>query len=109
MLAAFAVLPGLAVGSFLNVVAARLPERRSIVLPRSACGACATPIAWYDNVPLVSYAVLRGRCRTCTSRIGLIYPAVELATAGLLAGCLFAFGSRCTRPPRPSSAPRWSS
>jgi len=92
MLAAFAVLPGLAVGSFLNVVAVRLPERRSIVLPRSACGACATPIAWYDNVPLVSYAVLRGRCRSCASRIGLMYPAVELATAGLLAGCLFAFG-----------------
>jgi leader peptidase (prepilin peptidase)/N-methyltransferase len=92
MLAAFAVLPGLAVGSFLNVVAVRLPEHRSIVLPRSACGACATPIAWYDNVPLVSYAVLRGRCRSCASRIGLMYPAVELATAGLLAGCLFAFG-----------------
>jgi leader peptidase (prepilin peptidase) / N-methyltransferase len=92
MLAAFAVLPGLAIGSFLNVVAARLPERRSIVLPRSACGACATPIAWYDNVPLVSYAVLRGRCRSCASRIGLMHPAVELATAGLLAGCLFAFG-----------------
>jgi leader peptidase (prepilin peptidase)/N-methyltransferase len=92
MLAAFAVLPGLAVGSFLNVVAVRLPEHRSIVLPRSACGACAIPIAWYDNVPLVSYAVLRGRCRSCASRIGLMYPAVELATAGLLAGCLFAFG-----------------
>src|SRR3954452_16886769 len=92
MLAAFAVLPGLAVGSFLNVVAVRLPEHRSIVLPRSACGACATPIAWYDNVPLVSYAVLRGRCRSCASRIGLMYPVVELATAGLLAGCLFAFG-----------------
>ncbi len=92
MLAAFAVLPGLAVGSFLNVVAVRLPEHRSIVLPRSACGACATPIAWYDNVPLVSYAVLRGRCRSCASRIGLMYPAVELATAGLLAGCLFTFG-----------------
>jgi leader peptidase (prepilin peptidase)/N-methyltransferase len=92
MLAAFAVLPGLAVGSFLNVVAVRLPEHRSIVLPRSACGTCATPIAWYDNVPLVSYAVLRGRCRSCASRIGLMYPAVELATAGLLAGCLFAFG-----------------
>src|SRR6476660_8266420 len=91
-LAAFAVLPGLAVGSFLNVVAARLPERRSIVFPRSACGACRTPIAWYDNVPVVSYLVLRGRCRTCGTRIGLIYPAVEVATAALLAGCLLAFG-----------------
>jgi leader peptidase (prepilin peptidase)/N-methyltransferase len=92
LLAAFAVVPGLAVGSFLNVVAARLPERRSIMLPRSACGACGTPIAWYDNVPLVSYILLRGRCRACASRIGLIYPAVELTTAGLLACCLLAFG-----------------
>jgi leader peptidase (prepilin peptidase)/N-methyltransferase len=92
VLAAFAVLPGLAVGSFLNVVAARLPERRSIVLPPSACGACATPINWYDNVPVLSYLVLRGRCRSCGTRIGLIYPAVELTTAGLLAGCLLAFG-----------------
>jgi leader peptidase (prepilin peptidase)/N-methyltransferase len=92
VLGVFALLPGLAVGSFLNVVAARLPARRSIVHPRSACGSCATPIAWYDNVPLVSYAVLRGRCRSCGTGIGLIYPAVELATAGLLAGCLAAFG-----------------
>jgi leader peptidase (prepilin peptidase) / N-methyltransferase len=92
VLGAFAVLPGLAVGSFLNVVAARLPERRSIVHPRSACGACRTPIAWYDNVPLLSYALLRGRCRACSARISVIYPAVELATAALLAGCLVAFG-----------------
>ena len=92
VLAAFAVLPGLAVGSFLNVVAARLPERRSIMFPRSACGACRTPIAWYDNVPVVSYLVLRGRCRTCRARIGLLYPAVEVSTAVLLAGCLLAFG-----------------
>src|SRR5439155_13525171 len=86
------VLPGLAIGSFLNVVAARLPERRSIVHPRSACVACAAPIAWYDNLPLLSYALLGGRCRACRERIGLIYPVVELATASLLAGCLFAFG-----------------
>jgi leader peptidase (prepilin peptidase) / N-methyltransferase len=92
VLGAFAVLPGLAVGSFLNVVAVRLPARRSIVRPRSACGSCATPIAWHDNVPLVSYLLLRGRCRSCAARIGLIYPAVELATAGLLTGCLAAFG-----------------
>jgi leader peptidase (prepilin peptidase)/N-methyltransferase len=92
VLAAFALVPGLALGSFLNVVAARLPERRSIVRPRSCCGTCATPIAWYDNVPVVSWVLLRGRCRTCGTRIGLVYPAVELATAGLLAGCLVAFG-----------------
>src|SRR3954471_21919788 len=91
-LAALTFVPGLALGSFLNVVAARLPERRSVVKPRSACGTCGTEIARYDNVPLVSYLVLRGRCRTCSARIGLLYPAVELATAGLLAGCVVAFG-----------------
>jgi leader peptidase (prepilin peptidase) / N-methyltransferase len=62
------------------------------MFPRSACGTCRTPIAWYDNVPVVSYLVLRGRCRTCGTRIGLIYPAVEVTTAALLAGCLLAFG-----------------
>jgi len=91
-LGAFAVLPGLALGSFLNVVAARLPERRSLVHPRSACGGCATEIAWYDNIPLLSYALLRGRCRSCKTRISPLYPAVELTTALLLAGCLIAFG-----------------
>jgi len=91
-LGAFAVLPGLAVGSFLNVVAARLPERRSLVHPRSACRACATPIAWYDNVPLLSYVLLRGRCRSCGARISPLYPAVEVATAVLLAACVVAFG-----------------
>jgi leader peptidase (prepilin peptidase) / N-methyltransferase len=91
-LAAFAVLPGLAVGSFLNVAAVRLPVRRSIVSPRSACTTCETPIAWYDNVPVLSYLLLRGRCRSCGAPIGLIYPSVELVTAALLAGCLAAFG-----------------
>ena len=63
-LAAFFVAPASRLGSFLNVVAARLPERRSVVRPGSACLACATEIAWYDNVPVLSYLVLRGRCRT---------------------------------------------
>ena len=91
-LGAFVVLPGLAVGSFLNVVAARLPERRSLLHPRSACGACAAQIAWYDNVPLLSYVLLRGRCRSCGTRISPLYPAVELATAVLLVACVVAFG-----------------
>jgi leader peptidase (prepilin peptidase)/N-methyltransferase len=91
-LAALVLAPGLALGSFLNVVAARLPKRQSLVRPRSACGSCAEPIAWYDNVPLVSYAILHGRCRRCGERIGLVYPAVELATALLVAGCVLAFG-----------------
>ncbi len=92
VLGALVVAPGLALGSFLNVVAARLPARRSVVRPRSACPVCAAEIAWYDNVPVVSYLALRGRCRTCSARIGLLYPGVELATAGLLAGCVAAFG-----------------
>jgi leader peptidase (prepilin peptidase) / N-methyltransferase len=91
-LAAIAFAPGLALGSFLNVVAARVPLRRSIVRPPSACMSCAQEIRWFDNVPLVSYAVLRGRCRHCGVRIPLLYPAIELLTAVLIAGCVLAFG-----------------
>jgi leader peptidase (prepilin peptidase)/N-methyltransferase len=92
VLAAFVFAPALALGSFLNVVAARLPERRSLTKPRSACPSCGTEIAWYDNVPLVSYAVLGGRCRSCSGRIGWRYPAVELATAVLVATCFLQWG-----------------
>jgi leader peptidase (prepilin peptidase)/N-methyltransferase len=91
-LAAIVFAPGLALGSFLNVVAARLPERRSVVGGRSACLACGSEIAWYDNVPLVSYIVLRGRCRSCRAPISWRYPAVELATALLVAACFVRFG-----------------
>jgi leader peptidase (prepilin peptidase)/N-methyltransferase len=91
-LAAVAFAPGLALGSFLNVVAARVPLRRSIVRPPSACMSCAQELRWYDNVPLASYALLRGRCRQCGVRIPLVYPFVELLTALLIAGCVFAFG-----------------
>jgi leader peptidase (prepilin peptidase) / N-methyltransferase len=91
-LAAVAFAPGLALGSFLNVVAARVPRKRSIVRPASACMHCSKPIAWYDNVPLVSYLVLHGRCRSCGQRIGLLYPAVELSAALLVAGCVLSFG-----------------
>ena len=91
-LAAAAFLPGLAVGSFLNVVAARLPLRQSVVRPPSACMACSTPIAWHDNLPLVSYALLRGRCRSCAARIALRYPLVEAATALLAVASALAFG-----------------
>jgi leader peptidase (prepilin peptidase)/N-methyltransferase len=87
-----AFVPGLALGSFLNVVAARVPLRRSLARPGSACMACAAPIAWYDNVPLLSYVVLRGRCRSCRAPIGLLYPAVELTAGLLVAACVLAFG-----------------
>lgn len=91
-LAAVVFAPALALGSFLNVVAARVPLRRSIVRPPSACMSCAHELRPYDNVPLLSYALLRGRCRHCQARIPLVYPAVELVTALLLAGCVLAFG-----------------
>jgi leader peptidase (prepilin peptidase)/N-methyltransferase len=91
-LAAFAFAPGLALGSFLNVVAARVPLRRSVVTPASACMSCGTELEARDNVPIVSYAFLRGRCRHCSARIPLRYPVVELVTAVLIAACVFAFG-----------------
>ena len=84
--------PGLALGSFLNVVAARVPRKTSIVKPASACMECKTPIAPRDNVPVLSWLLLRGRCRTCGTRISPLYPAVELATALLVAACVLAFG-----------------
>jgi leader peptidase (prepilin peptidase) / N-methyltransferase len=84
--------PGLALGSFLGVVAARVPLRRSVVRPGSSCMSCETPIAWYDNVPVLSYTVLRGRCRKCGTRIPPRDLAIELATALLLVGCVLAFG-----------------
>ena len=90
--AAVVVAPGLAVGSFLNVVASRVPLRRSIAGGRSACMSCAHEIAAYDNVPLASWALLRGRCRHCAARIPLRYPLVELMTALLVSGSVLRFG-----------------
>jgi leader peptidase (prepilin peptidase) / N-methyltransferase len=90
--AALAFFPGLAIGSFLNVVAARIPLKRSIVSPGSACMSCQAELAWYDNVPLLSFAVLRGRCRHCSATIPWRYPLVEAITALLIAGCVLRFG-----------------
>jgi leader peptidase (prepilin peptidase) / N-methyltransferase len=75
---------GLVLGSFLNVCIFRLPHGASIVHPGSHCPQCKHPIRWYDNVPVLSYVLLRGRCRDCGERISLIYPIVELSAAGLL-------------------------
>ena len=91
-LAAVAFVPGLAVGSFLNVVAARVPSGRSVVHPGSACPSCGASLAWYDNIPLLSYVLLRGRCRHCQARISVRYPIVEATTALLIAGCFLKFG-----------------
>src|SRR3954468_1602240 len=91
-LAALAFAPGLALGSFLNVVAARVPLRRSIVHPPSACMVCAHEIAWYDNVPVVSWLLLRGRCRNCKSSIPARYIGVEIVSGLLVAACAWTFG-----------------
>jgi leader peptidase (prepilin peptidase) / N-methyltransferase len=91
-LAVFVLPPALALGSFLNVVAARLPDGRSLLSPPSACGSCGTQIAWRDNVPVLSYVLLRGRCRTCGVHIGARYLAVELLTAFLVTACFLRFG-----------------
>ncbi len=90
--AALAFIPGLAIGSFLNVVAARIPVRLSIVAPGSSCPTCSKEIAWYDNIPVVSYVLLRGRCRGCSSGISIKYPLVELTTALLVSACILDFG-----------------
>lgn len=92
ILPALAVL-GLCLGSFLNVVIHRLPLGESIVRPRSRCPRCRTPIAAYDNIPVLSYLVLRGRCRRCRAAIGWRYPAVEVAAGGIVvAGALHSTG-----------------
>lgn len=86
VLAALAAgLVGLAVGSFLNVVVWRVPRGLSVVRPASACPSCSTPISARDNVPVLSWLLLRGRCRSCAARISARYPLVELATAVLFA------------------------
>ena len=78
-------LAGLAIGSFLNVVAHRLPLGESLATPPSRCPSCETPIKWYDNVPVLGWLMLRGRCRACGAPISWRYPAVELGTGVLFA------------------------
>jgi len=80
-LAVLAGVFGAMLGSFLNVCVHRLPRNESVIHPRSRCPACGRPIAWYDNVPLVSWLVLRARCRHCGAPISVQYPLVELAVA----------------------------
>jgi leader peptidase (prepilin peptidase)/N-methyltransferase len=82
--ALLAVLVGLAVGSFLNVCIERLPKGESVVRPASRCPTCAAPLRWVENIPLVSYLLLRGRCRHCGARISWRYPVVEALTGSLV-------------------------
>ncbi|MFN8544311.1 MAG: prepilin peptidase [Candidatus Binatia bacterium] len=83
---------GACIGSFLNVCIYRLPEDESVVWPSSRCPACETAIAWYDNIPIVSWLVLRARCRTCGATIAPRYPLVEAATGALAVLALAVFG-----------------
>ena len=87
-----AFLFGLIVGSFLNVCILRIPADKSIVLPASSCPKCGKAIAPYDNIPVLSWVFLGGKCRNCKTRISAMYPAVELLTGLLFLGCYFAFG-----------------
>lgn len=92
VLAGLAFVFGLVVGSFLNVVIHRIPEGESIVQPRSRCPRCGVAIASWDNIPLVSYILLRGRCRHCQVTIPLRYPLLELATGLVFAAIALRFG-----------------
>lgn len=98
LLAMTAMAFGLVVGSFLNVVIHRLPEGRSIAYPGSHCPACEAPIAPWDNVPLLSYVLLRGRCRQCRVHISVRYPLVELLTGCLFVLVLWRFGPAWQAP-----------
>ena len=91
IIAAFAA-GGLVFGSFLNVCIYRIPRSKSLNWPGSHCTACGRPLAWYENVPVLSWLVLRGRCRSCHTAISPVYPAVELTTAAVFAGGVAVYG-----------------
>ena len=88
----FAFVLGLIIGSFLNVCIIRIPEQKSIVMPASACPKCGAAIRPYDNIPVLSWVMLGGKCRACKTKISGMYPLVELLTSLLFLGCYSAFG-----------------
>jgi len=92
LIAVFVFVFGLIIGSFLNVCIVRIPGGKSIILPASACVKCGAPIRPYDNVPVVSYLLLRGKCRKCKNPISAMYPVVEFLTGLLFLGCYEVFG-----------------
>ncbi len=94
MMATGMIVLGAMVGSFLNVCAARLPKGKSLWMPGSACQACASPIRWYDNIPVLSFLLLGGRCRDCQERIAWRYPIVEMGTALLFSLAYLQIGWR---------------
>lgn len=85
---------GLFIGSFLNVVIYRVPKGESVVSPRSRCPGCGQEISWYDNLPVVSWLALRGRCRTCAEPISVRYPLVEVLTAAVFASLAWALADQ---------------
>jgi leader peptidase (prepilin peptidase)/N-methyltransferase len=97
-IAATCALLGLLVGSFLNVVIVRVPEKRSVVRPRSHCPRCSVQLRDRDNVPVISWLLLRGRCRSCAEPIPVRYPLVELATGVLFAAMALRFGADWALP-----------
>ena len=92
LLVALFGLAGLVVGSFLNVCIYRIPRRESLLWPASRCTGCDRPLAWYENVPVFSWLVLGGRCRTCRAGISSMYPLVELTTAVVFGGGVAVYG-----------------
>lgn len=98
MIVAFAALTGLIVGSYLNVIAYRIPQGMSVVRPPSRCPACGSGIRARDNLPVASWIILRGRCRDCSSRISARYPLVESGTAMLFGGTAAVIGASWTLP-----------
>jgi leader peptidase (prepilin peptidase) / N-methyltransferase len=98
LLIALCAVFGLAIGSFLNVVIYRVPKNESIVSPRSSCPACGALIRERDNIPVLSWLLLRGHCRDCQTAISARYPLVELACAGLFAGTAARFGYQWDLP-----------
>jgi len=93
---AYAFVFGLCVGSFLNVCIARWPHDLSVVRPRSRCPRCGHQLAWFENIPLVSWIVLRARCRCCQEPISAIYPGVELLVGAVWAFCVYQYGATFT-------------
>ena len=92
LIGVFAALFGLVIGSFLNVCIVRIPEGKSIVMPASACPKCGAAIKPWDNIPVLSWLLLGGKCRGCKQPISWMYPVVELLTGTLFLGCYLAFG-----------------
>lgn len=92
LLLAYAFIIGACIGSFLNVCIYRWPAELSVLRPRSRCGHCGQQVRWYDNIPIVSWIVLRGQCRDCGARISVQYPLIEMATGLIWLGAAWRFG-----------------